>query len=120
MPTLVAAFLLALVPVSAQDTKATMTTSFYTDRLNGHRTASGERFHNGRLTAAHKTLPLGTRLRLRNLRNGRRVVVRVNDRGPNIEGRELSITRQAARRLGFTRKGVAELEVTELGRRSRP
>jgi rare lipoprotein A len=94
----------------------TMNTSYYTNRLNGHITSSRERFNNNLLTAAHKTLPLGTRLRLRNPKNGRTVVVRVNDRGPNVAGRELSITRRAAQRLGFLRAGVTQLEVTNLGR----
>jgi rare lipoprotein A len=90
--------------------------SFYTSRLNGHRTASGERFNNNALTAAHRTLPLGTRVRLTNSQNHRSVVVRVNDRGPFVPGREISVTRQAAHQLGFLRAGTAKVQISVLSR----
>jgi rare lipoprotein A len=90
--------------------------SFYTSRLNGHRTASGERFNNNALTAAHRTLPLGTRVRLTNSKNHRSVVVRVNDRGPFVPGREISVTRQAAHQLGFLRAGTAQVQISVLSR----
>src|SRR4051794_40044948 len=81
------------------------TAVYYSRRLDGHRTASGERFNSNALTAAHKTYPLGTRLRLTNVRNKRHVVVRVNDWGPYTPGRDLSVTRRAARQLGMLRAG---------------
>ena len=90
--------------------------SFYTSRLNGHITASGERFNNDALTAAHRTLPLGTRVRLTNIRNHRSVIVRVNDRGPFVEGREISVTRRAAAQLGFLRAGTARVQISVLSR----
>ena len=90
--------------------------SFYTSRLNGHITASGERFNNNALTAAHRTLPLGTRVRLTNLRNHHSVIVRVNDRGPFVSGREISVTRRAAAQLGFLRAGTAKVQLSVLGR----
>ncbi|MBK8456142.1 MAG: septal ring lytic transglycosylase RlpA family protein [Phyllobacteriaceae bacterium] len=69
------------------------------------RTASGERMKPDGLTAAHRTLPLGTRLKVTNKRNGKSVIVRVNDRGPFIKGRVLDLSRGAARQLGFFKAG---------------
>lgn len=68
----------------------------------GGRTASGERAHPAGLTAAHRTLPFGTQVRVTNKRNGRSVVVRINDRGPFIRGRVIDVTPKAARELGFS------------------
>ena len=90
---------------------STVHTSWYS---HGHRTASGERFNPNGLTAAHKTLPFGTILRLTNEENGRSVTVRVNDRGPFIRGRELDVSRGAADQLGFRRKGVERLRMEVL------
>lgn len=82
--------------------------SIYTDR----RTASGERFSASALTAAHKTLPLGSRARVTHMGNGRSVIVRINDRGPYIKGRVIDLTPAAAARLGFSRKqGLAKVKV---------
>ena len=92
----------------------TVTASFYSTKFNGRRTASGQRFDSNALTAAHLTLPLGTRVKLTNPNTKRSVIVRVNDRGPYIKGRDISVTRAAARRLGFTRAGVAQLEMERL------
>jgi rare lipoprotein A len=104
---LVALLVLGLAVLSAES----VTASFYSTKFNGHRTASGQRFNSNALTAAHKTLPLGTRLKLTNPQNHRSVVVRVNDRGPFVKGRDISVTRAAARRLGFTRAGTAQLDM---------
>jgi rare lipoprotein A len=71
------------------------------DGYSGARTANGERAIPGRLTAAHRTLPFGTRVRVTNKRNGRAVVVRINDRGPFIRGRVIDLTPAGARALGF-------------------
>jgi rare lipoprotein A len=68
----------------------------------GEKTASGERAHPGGLTAAHRTLPFGTRVRVTNKSNGRSVVVRINDRGPFVRGRVIDLTPAAARALGFS------------------
>jgi rare lipoprotein A len=73
------------------------------------RTASGERMNPEAMTAAHRTLPLGTRLRVVNKRNGKSVVVRVNDRGPFIRGRVLDLSKGAARQLGFIKAGHAKV-----------
>lgn len=69
------------------------------------RTASGERFDMNGLTAAHRTLPFGTRLRVRNLQNGLEVIVRINDRGPWVKGRIIDLSKAAAAALGFLHAG---------------
>ncbi len=73
--------------------------------LDGKRTASGEVMNSSRLTAAHRSLPFGTRVRVHNRRNGRSVVVRINDRGPFTRRRIIDVSRAAARKLGFLRRG---------------
>jgi rare lipoprotein A len=77
---------------------------------SGNRTASGERLQPSELTAAHRTLPFGTKVRVTNHRNGRTVAVRINDRGPFIKGRVIDLTPAAARALGFS--GLAPVTVT--------
>ncbi len=79
--------------------------------MKGVRTASGQRFSNHKLTAASRTYPMGTRLRLTNVANGKTAVVVVNDRGPFVTGREISVTRRAARELGFVRAGLAKVDI---------
>ncbi len=95
------------------------TAAYYSNRFQGRRTASGERFDQAKLTTAHKTYPFGTRLKVTNLDNGKVVEVRVNDRGPRQRSRILDLSRRAADKLGFLRKGLAQvkLEVLEIGGR---
>lgn len=81
---------------------------------HGRFTANGERFHKDSLTCAHRTYPFGTRLRVRNLRNGREVVVRVTDRGPFGGKYCIDISVAAARILGIVRLGFAEVEITKV------
>ncbi len=69
--------------------------SYYANKFNGRKTASGKRFDNDKLTAAHKTFPFGTKLRVTNERNGKSVVVEVIDRGPYVRGREIDLSRRA-------------------------
>ena len=82
--------------------------SFYTE---GQRTASGERFNTNDLTAAHPTLPFGTRLRVTNLSTGRSVTVRVNDRGPYVPGRIVDVSHSAANALGMAGSGTAKVKL---------
>jgi rare lipoprotein A len=82
--------------------------SFYS---HGSRTASGERFDPHDLTAAHRTLPFGTRVRVTNLATGRSVTVRVNDRGPYVRGRAIDVSSSAAQMLGIKRQGVAKVKL---------
>ena len=85
--------------------------SWYGTRLNGHVTASGERLDRQRLTAAHRTLPFGTMLEVTNPKNGRKVLVRVNDRGPLTKSRIIDLTPAAAAVLGMRKKGLAVVEI---------
>src|SRR5258708_7091175 len=82
--------------------------SFYTE---GTQTASGERFDTNELTAAHRTLPFGTRLRVTNVATGRSVTVRVNDRGPFIPGRDVDVSYSAAETLGMVGRGIAKVKL---------
>jgi len=88
--------------------------SWYGQQHQGRPTASGEAFDMNKLTAAHRTLPFGTRLRVTNVENGKTVVVRVNDRGPHVPGRVLDLSYRAAQALGMTDAGVARVEVVVL------
>ena len=80
----------------------------------GSKTATGERYRPYGMTAAHKTLPLGTRVRVTNLSNGRHVVVRINDRGPFGKGRIIDCSKGAAAKLDFIKKGVTKVRVETL------
>ena len=82
--------------------------SFYTE---GTQTASGERFDTHELTAAHRTLPFGTRLRVTNVATGRSVTVRVNDRGPFVPGRVVDVSSSAAETLGMVGGGIAKVKL---------
>jgi hypothetical protein len=91
--------------------------SWYGGHFQGRRTASGERFNQNRMTAASRTLPLGSTVRVTNLDNGRSVDVRINDRGPYVRGRGLDLSRAAARKIGLAHKGVGRVRVTPIRRR---
>ncbi|MBL1210166.1 septal ring lytic transglycosylase RlpA family protein [Geminocystis sp. GBBB08] len=83
--------------------------SWYGPGFHGRRTASGERYNQHDFTAAHRSLPFGTRVQVTNLRNGRSVVVRINDRGPHVRGRILDLSAGAARAIGVKNTGVAPI-----------
>jgi len=89
--------------------------SWYGDAFNGRPTATGERFDMHALTAAHKTLPLPCLVEVTNLSNGRRIVVRVNDRGPFVDDRILDLSRGSAEELGLLARGVGQVRVRYLG-----
>lgn len=88
--------------------------SYYADKFNGRRTASGETFHNRHLTAAHRTLPFGSKVRVTNPRTGATVVVRINDRGPFTRGRTIDLSRTAAEQVGIVRAGHGTVELALL------
>ncbi|WP_298613022.1 septal ring lytic transglycosylase RlpA family protein [uncultured Thermosynechococcus sp.] len=88
--------------------------SWYGPGFHGARTANGERFDQDALTAAHRTLPFGTRVRVTNLQNGRSVVVRINDRGPFTGGREIDLSRGAAAAIGLIGAGVGPVRIDVL------
>lgn len=77
------------------------------------KTASGERMDPSQLTAAHRTLPFGTKLKVTNQKNGKSVVVRINDRGPFIKGRVIDLSKAAAKQLGFVSSGVTKICMSE-------
>lgn len=85
--------------------------SFYADKFNGRKTASGEKFRNSKLTAAHKTLPFGTKVKVINLSNGKSVKVRINDRGPYVAGRIIDLSKKAAHKVGLDKKGVGNVKI---------
>ncbi|MDP3444119.1 MAG: septal ring lytic transglycosylase RlpA family protein [Ignavibacteria bacterium] len=91
-----------------------MKASWYGPRFHGKQTANGESYNQMALTAAHKTLPFGTLLRVTNLKNGESVIVRINDRGPYIEGRDLDLSKGTAQSLRMIKRGVVKVKVERL------
>ncbi|QCP51677.1 septal ring lytic transglycosylase RlpA family protein [Trinickia violacea] len=94
--------------------------SWYSSTFQGHLTANGERYDGGALTAAHRTLPLGTYVRVRSLATGKSVVVRINDRGPYVKGRIIDLSYAAAEALGLPdarsmRVQIERVEKTQTG-----
>lgn len=91
--------------------------SFYADKFEGTPTASGEKYRHNRMTAAHKSLPFGTKVRVTNTANNKSVEVTINDRGPYVEGRVIDLSKSAAEKLGFVNQGLADvkLEVIDPG-----
>jgi rare lipoprotein A len=90
--------------------------TFYGDKFHGRRTASGERFSQRKMTAAHRSLPFGTMVRVTNMSNGKSVVVRINDRGPfgRDRRRVIDVSKSAARALGFIQSGWARVKIEVL------
>jgi rare lipoprotein A len=115
----------AVVPAPLRDHSAAPSTavprtevglaSWYGEFHHGLPTASGEIFDMGAMTAAHRSLPLGTRLQVTNLENGRSARVRVNDRGPYVADRVLDLSRGAARALGMVARGVVPVRLELIG-----
>lgn len=89
--------------------------SWYGPGFHGRQTANGERFDQNAMTAAHKSLPFGTKLRVTNKDNGKSVVVRVNDRGPYAGGRVLDLSKGAAGKIGMLNSGVASVKIEVIG-----
>jgi rare lipoprotein A len=89
--------------------------SWYGQPFHGRRTASGETYDMRRLTAAHPTLPFGTRVRVRNLDNGKEVEVRINDRGPFLKQRIIDLSRRSAESIDMIGPGTARVRITVVG-----
>ena len=106
----IAALMLAGLSVPAEAGQ-TGKASFY---KHGHRTASGERFNPRDYTAAHRTLPFGTRVLVTNLKNGKSVIVRINDRGPHVKGRIIDLSYGAAQVVGLVALGVTQVKIVPL------
>ncbi len=102
------------VPEASESSIGTGDASFYGQELAGNRTASGEIFDPERLTAAHRTLPLGSQVRVTNSRNGESVVVRINDRGPFHGNRVIDLSTAAARTIGLIRSGTGRVSLALL------
>jgi rare lipoprotein A len=85
--------------------------SWYGPRFHGRKTASGEIFDQSKFTAAHRTLPLGSRAKVTHLESGKSVEVEINDRGPYVAGRIIDLSRAAARELGMIENGIATVQV---------
>jgi rare lipoprotein A len=94
--------------------RGTLKASWYGPKFHGKFTANGEVYDQMALTAAHKYLSFGTLLKITNPKNGKSVIVRINDRGPYIEGRELDLSKGAAIELGILAKGVARVKIQEI------
>jgi rare lipoprotein A len=100
---------------AAQSGKA----SWYGPGFHGRTTANGERYDQNAYTAAHKSLKFGTRICVRNLRNGKGVTLRINDRGPFVRGRVVDVSKRAANRLGMMRSGVIPVRVSVVGSKAK-
>ena len=105
---------LGSAPAAAEETKPLQkgVASWYGPGFHGKKTANGERFNTNDLTAAHKTLPFGTQLRVTNERTGKSVVVRINDRGPYAHGRMIDLSKAAAEAVGI--EGVGQVSLAAL------
>ena len=90
------------------------TASFYAPELQGHPTTSGESYNQHAMTAASRTLPIGTHAKVTNLKTGKSVVVRINDHGPFVKGRGIDLSRDAAKHIGIDHRGTAKVSVTRL------
>lgn len=115
-------FVVALMlagPVSAEELEAgtdlgSGTASYFSSEIAGNRTANGERCDPDTLTAAHRTAPFGSRMRVTNLATGKSVIVRINDRGPFRAGRIIDLSHAAAREIGMHRTGTAKVSLAML------
>lgn len=105
----------ALICSGQTGKKTTGIASYYGPGFHGRKTSSGERFHQDSLTCAHKTFAFGTRLKVTNLKNDKSVCVRVNDRMPTYNKREIDLSRGAAKQLAMLSSGVAKVEIENLG-----
>ena len=101
-------------PSGAIESSETGKASYYGDEFEGRRTASGARYEGDELTAAHRTLPFGTRVRVVNLENDKKVEVVINDRGPHKKGRIVDLSRRAADELDMIRAGVVRVRLDVL------
>ncbi len=105
----------AQAPLPAARASKIGVASIYHDRLDGRTTASGEQYNRNALTAAHRSLPFGTLVRVTNVKNQRTVIVRINDRGPNVGNRLIDLTPRAAAAIGLHGISIGEVRVEPLG-----
>lgn len=113
-------FLLSLISIIITTTAAAQSrsegkASYYGHKFHGRHTSSGIPYHRDSLTCAHRTLPFGTLLKVRNKKNGREVIVKVTDRGPFVKGRVVDLSFAAAKKIDMLSAGVAHVEVEPVG-----
>lgn len=131
LPISLICFLFFSQPVFAQDTSKVVKktgsskakiqygiASFYSNKFNGRKTSNGEIFSQQKMTAAHNSLPLGTYVRVTNLKNGKTVVVKINDRLHHRNKRIIDLTRSAAQKLGFIKSGLTRVKLEVLGKKA--
>ncbi|MCG8579101.1 MAG: septal ring lytic transglycosylase RlpA family protein [Bacteroidales bacterium] len=97
--------------LNAQEFSQTGKASYYANKFEGRLTANGEVFSNDNLTAAHKSLPFGTRVVVFNLTNNKQITLTINDRGPFIKGRIIDVSQLAAKQLGFFNQGITQVRI---------
>jgi len=108
---LILSFFFSLSSFSVENYPQYGNASWYGGPLHGKKTASGERFDMYSFTGAHRKLPFGTIIRVTNLRNGKEVYIKVNDRGPFVKGRIVDLSYAAAKAIGFNRRGVIRVKI---------
>lgn len=106
-----AVLLICLLFQACKTTKEQGVASYYADKFDGRKTASGATFRQRKLTAAHRTLPFGTKVKVKNLRNGKTVKVIINDRGPFVQGRSIDLSKKAARKIDMLQQGITPVEI---------
>jgi len=104
-----------MVPGFDQNFEQTVMASNYADKFEGQTTANGEKYHHPKLTAAHKSLPFGTILKVKSLKNGKEVIVRINDSGPFIKDRIIDLSKFAAIELDFVTQGTTKVQIFSIG-----
>jgi len=112
-------FLFLNIQLFAQSNPTTGTASYYANKFQGKKTASGEKYDQHKYTAAHRTLPFGTQLKVTNLKNGKSVLVIVNDRGPFSKNRLIDVSFIAAKALDMIQDGTAQVEIEEVHTKQR-
>lgn len=104
-------FSTALIASCSQKIVETGKASYYADKFEGRKTSNGEIFSQNKMTAASKTLPFGTKVKVKNLANGKTVKVRINDRGPFVAGRAIDLSKKAAQKIDMIDAGTADVEI---------
>lgn len=111
MRKLIAIFIVATLFACSPKLSQTGKASFYGDKFNGRKTASGVTFRNSKKIAAHKTLPFGTKVKVTNLKNGKSTKVTIQDRGPFVSGRIIDLSKKSARKIDMVNQGVANVKI---------
>lgn len=104
-------FMTQAISVQATEHRLQGVASYYSDYHHGKLTANGERFNMYDLTAAHRTLPLGSKVKVTHLKSGKSIIVKINDRGPYVKGRVIDLSKAAAERLGMLSSGLGQVKI---------